>query len=752
MSADLRAPRRLSVLLLCDDSPKHAPNVLEHIRALERASRHRISVFNPVGIGRSRLLRLRDYDVIVVHYSLYVLEDHHLGAGFREQIAAFPGLKVQFIQDEYRRVDAVTARMRELGINVVFSSVPPAAVPAVYGSRLPGVDILPTLTGYVPAVLEGKARLPLLGRPLDVVYRGRSIPYWLGRLGQDKVNIGREFLDRASRTDLRCDISWTEADRIYGEEWYDFLRSSRTTLGTESGASIVDFDGTLQGRTDAYLAAHPGATFDEVERELLAPFEGSAVIEAISPRVFEAAALGTAMVNFPGRYSDVIEPWVHYVPLEKDFSNFDEVVAAVRDDAVLEGVASRAHADLVASGRYSLESFVQGFDREIESRIGPVRRRPQSRMSSTLNRRLLGLEHLRSASRVAELPIVASQRSRALERAGRRLLHRFPEIEALERSELETRQQERLHGDLVRLAAAAAAHLRELRYLGRPFDVGVELSDHDRRLTLVGTPVAVQDASERREIGDRAANAIRNRRLEEIVWNNSAVGGIAFVSFPLASLDIGYHVTSATHRFSVLIELTRSDPETVISALDPLFRPRPDGPVYELDPRTATLMRVLWLSPGRSAVQAIAALRAVLTSKELRTVLRAYLASPEARAEAPPDLLLKDLFRLWLVGQSRTKLELDDAGEVLVYKTDVDASPNGVVLEPATVRSLRKIMWDHSEGDGTVTSTARPRVSVTLEGGVHDFEALAVVARHFPTLAAAALGRAAAGERLTESS
>src|SRR5581483_320728 len=192
-----------------------------------------------------------------------------------------------------------------------------------------------------------------------------------------------------------------------------FLGSSRTTLGTESGASIVDFDGSLQERTEAYLTAHPAAPFDEVEREILAPFEGNAVIEAVSPRVFEAAGLGTAMVNFPGRYSDVIEPWAHYIPLEKDFSNFDEVVSAIRDDAVLEGLAARAHTDLVASGRYSLRTFVRGFDREIEARMQPAQRRPHPRLAGELNRRLRSVEHLRSAHRLVDVPFIASQRARA---------------------------------------------------------------------------------------------------------------------------------------------------------------------------------------------------------------------------------------------------------------------------------------------------------------------------------------------------
>lgn len=579
-----RSPEALSILLLCDDHSSHAPNVLEHIQAFPRFSRHDIDLFNPRGIVRSRFLQLTDYDVVVVHYTIVL----YLSEWFREKIAGFSGLKVQFVQDEYRRVDATTASMRDLGVHLLFSSVPADAVSSVYGSRLPGVDILPTLTGYVPSDLEKRPPQPLTDRPLDVVYRGRSVPYWLGRLGQDKISIGREFLARAASTNLRCDISWTEADRIYGNAWYRFLSSSRTTLGTESGASITDFDGSVQERTESYLRAHPAATFDDVERELLAPFEGNAVIQAVSPRVFEAAALGTAMINFPGRYSDVIEPWVHYIPLQKDFSNFEEALHAIRDDALLAEMVSRAYNDLVASGRYSLQTFVRGFDREVEKRARPLPHRQHSRFARGLSRRLRAIEHVQSPSRLAEVPFIASQRARAAERAGRRLVRRFPEIDALARAQPERRL---LH-DLVRLAAAAAAHLRELHYLGPPFDVRVELSDGDRRLMLIGTPEPVQE--DRGALHERVAAAIRERELEEVVWDNNAVReSLKFPSISIPSLDIGYHVVGGAHRFTALMELADRDPDGVIAALGPLFRIRPDTPVYELDRRALMLLRIL---------------------------------------------------------------------------------------------------------------------------------------------------------------
>jgi hypothetical protein len=738
----------LSVLLLCDDSPAHAPNVLEHIRALQRLSRHRVDVFNPTKLSESWLLRLDDYDVVVIHYSIFILSDSYLSPWFRTQLAAFEGLKVQFLQDDYRWVDAITARMRELQIDLLFTLADSETIPLVFEPRLPGVEVLSTLTGYVPTELQGRPRVPLGDRRLDVVYRGRSVPYWLGRLGQEKVEVGREFLARARETSLRCDIAWTEADRIYGEDWYRFLSSSRTTLGTESGASIVDFDGSLQKRTDDYLRQHPTATFDEVQREILAPFEGNVVMNVVSPRVFEAAALGTAMVNFPGRYSGVIEPWVHYIPLEKDFSNFDEVTEAIRDDATVQRLASQAYEDLVESDRYSLSTFVRGFDRELAKRAHPRLRSGRS-TARPLRQRLLAAEQLRSAQRRRELPLLVSLRTRAEARATRRLVRRFPAIESLAARggrEGPPEQADRLLRDLVRLAAAAAAHLRELRYFGPAFDVRLELSDDSRRLTLVGTRAPSQDASERAELQDRVAAAIRGGDLEEMVWDNSAVEAyLSLPTVPPSALQIGYHVVGGAHRFTAFLELVRGDPEGAIAALEPLFRGRPGAAVHELNGWSAALLRLV-LKPGGTSAQATARLRAVLESKELRTVMATYLRCPEARAEVPIQLLLKDLLHLSLISQSPTDLELDAEDKSLIYRTGAAGMRNGLALEAATVGALERIVWDHSAEGPLVTSTRRPRIAVALDGGVYEFDALPPIARRFPEPAAAALRRAAGSE------
>jgi hypothetical protein len=90
------------------------------------------------------------------------------------------------------------------------------------------------------------------------------------------------------------------------------------------------------------------------------------------------------------------------------------------------------------------------------------------------------------------------------------------------------------------------------------------------------------------------AVAIGEGRLEEMVWDNSAVReSFKFPAIPIPSLEIGYHVVGGAHRFTALMELAGRDPDGVVTALGPLFCNRPDAPVHELDRRALTLLRFL---------------------------------------------------------------------------------------------------------------------------------------------------------------
>ena len=366
------------ILLLADDSPGQAATVLDHVAAFARWSRHEFFVYNPKRRGDTRRLDLGEFDAVVVHYSLLVTSDEAIPPRLREKIRRFGGLKVQYVQDDYRTVDAIAAAARDLGVGVLFCLVPEDQIESVWSAaRLPGVLCRTTLAGYVPEDLAGRPAPPLRDRPLDVGYRSREVPFWLGVVAREKVRIAREFLEHAAPLGLRCDVAWAEESRIYGDAWFRFLSSCRSVLGSESAVSIFDFDGRIETRCREYMERHPGAGFEEVHRAVLAEHEGNVVIRVVSPRIFEAAAVRTPLVLFPGRYSGAVEPWRHYVPLQPDFSNFDEVVRRLRDLPFLEAMAARTEQDLVLSGRYSQRQMVREFDETVEGLLGTARPQPK---------------------------------------------------------------------------------------------------------------------------------------------------------------------------------------------------------------------------------------------------------------------------------------------------------------------------------------------------------------------------------------
>ena len=383
--------RKLSVLLLCDDNISHANMVIDHIVAFVNLSKHKIDVFNPRELTESTALHIDEFDVVIIHYSLVIISDYYLPPSLREQIRSFQGLKVQFIQDDYRWVDDIAAMMRHLGIHVVFTLFPEAQIPKVWtDTRLPGVRKISTLAGYIPDRLVGITTPPVESRPIDIGYRGRALPYWLGQFGQEKVWIAQGVLQHADKYGLCCDIAWREADRIYGQDWDNFMCSCKATLGTESGASITDFDSSLEQRTQAYLREHPTADFWEVHRAILAPYEGNAPINVISSKIFEAIALRTALILFPGDYSGIVQPWYHYIPLEKDFSNMDVVAEKLRDGEFLRAMTERAYEDIVASGQYAYWAFIKEFDKIITDEVVSL---ALSRLLSKVNARLSLLDH-----------------------------------------------------------------------------------------------------------------------------------------------------------------------------------------------------------------------------------------------------------------------------------------------------------------------------------------------------------------------
>lgn len=361
----------LNILVLYEDRSTHIGTIKEHLQAFKLYSRHRCQFLPATGFlpdldDRDAASALAVYDAIVVHYSVRLSINSHLSARLAKRIAEYGGLKLLFIQDEYDTTETARQWIERLGIDTVFTNVPPDQVELVYPkARFANVQFLQTLTGYVPEdpSLDGFS-VPMANRILRIGYRGRRLPHQYGRLGYEKYLIGLEIKKLAERQGIPIDIEVDDSRRIYGLDWYRFMGSCRTTLGTESGSNVFDDDGSL-----ADLATrHKDLSFEDFEAQFLSAREGLVRMNQISPKIFEAIRLRTALILFEGRYSGVVEADRHFIPLKKDFSNISEVFEKLDNFNYLEGLTQRAYDDIIASGKYSYAAFVRNFDAVLTER------------------------------------------------------------------------------------------------------------------------------------------------------------------------------------------------------------------------------------------------------------------------------------------------------------------------------------------------------------------------------------------------
>ena len=377
--------KKLKILLLyIRPVARNAQTIVDHALSFQRYSRHdvtSVSLMRAFG-SLPALLDVAQFDAVVIHYTIVATMDTYLNPRARDTIARFDGLKMQFIQDEYRFVNDSIDASRQLGIDVLFTCVPEAEIGKVYSpTDLPHVRKVSVLTGYVPEQLTELSVPPIAARPVDVGYRARKPAYWYGALGLDKWRVAEGFLASTRGSGLLCDIACDEDSRLYGRRWTRFLTSCKTVLGVESGASVFDFTGEIQRGVESYVSANPDAEFEEVRDRFFASEDGKIRLNQISPRCFEAAALRTGMVLFEGEYSGILAPWRHYIPLRKDFGNIDAVLERLRDPALLQEYADRTFEEVARNPAYSYAGFVRFFDdvleEEFEARIGTRRLNPR---------------------------------------------------------------------------------------------------------------------------------------------------------------------------------------------------------------------------------------------------------------------------------------------------------------------------------------------------------------------------------------
>ena len=364
---------------------------METVGYMQSVSRFPITLINlfehrsgPGILSLRKEVNFDEYSAVVIHNTVSYNVDNlrSLDTLLKTKLHSYRGVKVLMKQDENYLCQELARYIGETGFDIIFTCLPPEAVPLVYPPAIVGTPRFERmLTGYITPTLRQRSYDSHAPRPIDIGYRGSIQPLNFGRLAYEKRKIGEDVKQLLVDAGLRLDISSRWEDRFGGDAWFDFLASCKATLGAESGASLFDLNGDLAARCAALEEKlgpeREDGEYAEAYLAGLADLEDNVHYHQISPRHFEAAATGTLQLLYPGDYSGILKAGRHYFPLARDYSNLAEAVALIQNEPERRTMTKAAYTEIIQNPDYWIESFVGRFDALLaESIASGVRAKP----------------------------------------------------------------------------------------------------------------------------------------------------------------------------------------------------------------------------------------------------------------------------------------------------------------------------------------------------------------------------------------
>jgi len=322
---------------------------------------NRVEYVNVFGLIPTQL----DSDVVVLTYELLGLRNLPFWSSLVKRMSPIlrqSKYRVAMPQDDYSRCAVLDGFISDFDINAVFSPITRDLHLLYPNSVTAGVHFEEAMTGYFdPQIRDqyGHFAKPFKDRTIDLGQRVRHLPPQLGLEAGKKGELAIRFADEARNRGLTCDVSTNPAEVFLGDGWFKFLGNCRFTVSRRGGASIADPKGRLADRVRRFQLRHPNASMGEIAKKVSFRGGKQGDFSAISPRLFESAALGVCQILEPDEYVEGLDPWKHYIPLKQDFSNIDEVFRVMQDTDRCEAIALASQIPLLGNPKNTYKSLVE---------------------------------------------------------------------------------------------------------------------------------------------------------------------------------------------------------------------------------------------------------------------------------------------------------------------------------------------------------------------------------------------------------
>jgi hypothetical protein len=290
--------------------------------------------------------KIAQYDLVVLLHSTNA--DSMLPLSFLENpLKNRRGKLLIFVGNEYCLMPEKLGFIRNVEADFIASQLPYEAARWLYS------DCDKSRVLCIPHALNPSNYSPSRGmnsRKTDVGFIGDEYSYAIG--DTERSEMIRYFLRHDFDPSLKIDIRFGRKLRLPRNAYSRFLCSIRATIGAESGTYYLEKTDRTQKRVEAFTRLHPETPFNVVYANFFDHYPNPVNGKAVSSRHFEPIGTKTCQILLEGRYNDILKPDEHYISLQKDFSNIDEVMERFKDEEYVANLVERAYEYVADSHTY----------------------------------------------------------------------------------------------------------------------------------------------------------------------------------------------------------------------------------------------------------------------------------------------------------------------------------------------------------------------------------------------------------------
>lgn len=313
-------------------------------------------------IGGEIYQDIKTFDALIIHYSCIAYPyRYHLpiSAISSLKIKDFKDIKIALVQDEQRAVLDRLKFLNEIEVSHVFSVANEDLHEILYSSQVRNFTVSTVLTGYISEkhLALAKQNVALIDRKLDLLYRGRNLPSWMGKNAALKGQIQDIIAVNPKMQKYNVSASSTEKSRVYGEDWFKLLLQAKVSIITPSGSDFIDFDGKYLENWVEKSNTNLDYCREPVEHKY----------QVISPRYFDSVAAGNYLAITPGQYSQI--------PIDGTYSlvghELEELPDVIEFTKTAEGqkIVEFSKAKILGNEQYHYKAYVALVEEKIQSLI-----------------------------------------------------------------------------------------------------------------------------------------------------------------------------------------------------------------------------------------------------------------------------------------------------------------------------------------------------------------------------------------------